>query len=570
MKKTQVGLGLRPQYYEHIYDTHPSVHAFEIISENFMGLGGNARFHLEKIRQGYPIFMHGVAMNIGATDPLNLDYLKSLKELIKIVNPVHISDHLCWSTHQGLTSHDLLPMSYTEETLEHLIVRVFQVQEFLGRRLLLENPSMYAAFKDQDMSEAQFLHELCRVTGCGLLLDINNLFVNQSNLAMDPQEYFKLLKGEQIGYFHLAGHTLEASGLRADTHDHPVPDEVWGLYRQAVKTWGIVPTVLEWDAKFPEFSVLVDEMEKARLIQQEVTQDTLVASVPPLDAQMVDIKTPFDQIQTQFFEMVTEKVDSHIEILDDKRPVTREVGLKSYQDGFTDRLVCVLADDFKTLKSVCGTGFGQLVRAYAKVYSPYSWSVADLGENLEKFLRENELADQFGVSRHVLADIAAFEWAAQRMFMADDESSVQSHLLGEVQADQWERLVLKLNRQYRLVETGFDVAAIYNAIQASEAPRKPKPSPGSYLFYRGDRMVQFELLSDSQLWSLRALEQGLNFKQICERLWEECDNDADKAPELVAEQIENFKYFFDKGMIEALQIQDVALDMNYESVAAIT
>jgi len=215
------GVGLRPKHYSTIIESKPKVDWFEVISENYMGVGGRPRLHLDKIRQDYPIVLHGVGLNIGSVDALRADYLKKLKELASWVKPALISDHLCWTGVGGKNTHDLLPLPYTETALEHVCERVSRVQEILGRSILLENPSAYVAFENSDMSEAEFLYELCRVTGCKVLLDLNNLFVNQKNLGWNPKKYFEILPANFVGQFHLAGHSISGD-VRIDTHDHPV------------------------------------------------------------------------------------------------------------------------------------------------------------------------------------------------------------------------------------------------------------------------------------------------------------------------------------------------------------
>lgn len=258
-----LGLGLRTTHFAHILDHNPSVDWFEIISENFMDSGGRPRYVLEQIAERYPIVMHGVSMSIGSTDPLDFDYLRKLRDLQAATGAHWISDHLCWTGVATKNTHDLLPLPYNAKSLRHCIERVHAVQEFLGRPLVLENPSTYVTFRESTMDEWDFLTELAEATDCGLLLDVNNVYVSSFNHDMNPQQFIESLPHERIVQFHLAGHTNYDTHL-IDTHDHPVIDPVWQLYKLAHKLTGGVSTLLEWDADIPPFEVLHAEVLKAR------------------------------------------------------------------------------------------------------------------------------------------------------------------------------------------------------------------------------------------------------------------------------------------------------------------
>lgn len=258
-----LGVGLRTAHFAHILRHHPPVDWFEIISENFMDSGGRPRYVLEQIAERYPVVMHGVSLSIGSTDPLNFDYLKKLKQLAKHVGALWVSDHLCWTGVAGLNAHDLLPIPLNESTLAHVAGRVRIVQDFLERPLVLENPSTYVTFADSTLSEWEFLRRLSEETDCGLLLDVNNVYVSSVNHDFDPVEYLRSIPHERVVQFHLAGHTNCRTHL-IDAHDGPVIDPVWELYRLAHQLTGGVSTLLEWDAKIPEFPVVHAEVLKAR------------------------------------------------------------------------------------------------------------------------------------------------------------------------------------------------------------------------------------------------------------------------------------------------------------------
>lgn len=274
------GLGLRPVHYPHILQHSNSVKSsipwFEAISENYMGTesgsGGAPIQTLEKIRTHHPIVLHGVSMSLGSVDPLNFDYLKKLKTLIHRIEPEWISDHLCWTGVMGENLHDLLPLPYTGEALDHLAERILYVQDFLGRRMLVENVSAYLNFKHSEMKEWEFLRELSIKADCGLLLDVNNIHVSAKNQGFNPHDFLDGIPPERVGQMHLAGYSIQ-NELLIDTHDHPVSNEVWTLYRAAVKRFGAIPTLIEWDASIPKFEVLEGEAIKANQIQKEVLNE---------------------------------------------------------------------------------------------------------------------------------------------------------------------------------------------------------------------------------------------------------------------------------------------------------
>ncbi len=257
------GLGLRTVHFDHILEHRPNVDWFEIISENFMDSRGRPRHILDQIVELYPVVMHGVSLSIGSTDPLDFDYLKKLKELAKDTGAHWISDHLCWTGVAGLNAHDLLPIPLTEHSLRHVVERIGIVQDFLERPFVFENPSTYVGFTGSTMSEWEFLARMTDATSCGLLLDVNNVYVSSVNHDYDPAEYLRAIPHDRVVQIHLAGHTNCETHL-IDTHDNNVVDEVWDLYRQAIAACGPVSTLLEWDANIPPFPELHAEVLKAK------------------------------------------------------------------------------------------------------------------------------------------------------------------------------------------------------------------------------------------------------------------------------------------------------------------
>ena len=257
------GVGLRRPHYGHVLEQHPPMDWFEVISENFMVEGGRALEVLEGVRSHYPVVMHGVSLSIGSADPLNRAYLETLRAATRRFEPAWLSDHLCWTGVGGRNLHDLLPLPYTEETMSHVAGRIRQVQEILERTILIENVSSYMAFRSSRLEEWEFLTAVAEEADCGILLDINNIFVSAFNHRFDPLRYIDAVPADRVVQFHLAGHSDHGSYL-LDTHDHPIRPEVWALYEHAVRRFGRVPTLIEWDDNIPDFEVLAAAAAEAR------------------------------------------------------------------------------------------------------------------------------------------------------------------------------------------------------------------------------------------------------------------------------------------------------------------
>ena len=272
MKLQGFGLGLRPAHYGALLGERHAVDWLEIISENYLVPGGQPLDFLERIRCRYPVVMHGVSLSIGGTDPLDRRYLADLRQLARRVEPAWISDHLCWTGVSGRNVHDLLPLPYTEEALALVTARIGEVQEFLGRQILLENVSSYLAYRDSEMTEWEFVSEVVRRADCALLLDINNIYVSAVNHGFDPLRYLRGVPRERVRQFHLAGHS-DMDGHLIDTHDHPVAAPVWDLYAQAVEHCGPVPTMIERDDNIPELGELVAELDVARRVASGETRE---------------------------------------------------------------------------------------------------------------------------------------------------------------------------------------------------------------------------------------------------------------------------------------------------------
>lgn len=273
------GIGLRSAHHRHVITQRPSVAWFEVHTENFFAAGGPQPAFLERVRADYPLSLHGVGLSLGSTDPLDHAHLRNLKRVVDRFQPAFVSEHLSWSSIGGHFVNDLLPLPYTEEALTHFSERVAYVQDFLGRSVLIENPSSYVAFATSTMPEWEFLAQLSRRSGCDILLDINNVYVSAHNHGFDTGDYLAGIPADRVREFHLAGHSaqIDADGrtLLIDTHDARVCDDVWALFAAAVRRIGARPTLIEWDANLPAFDVLEDE---ARIAKTHLRGDDAIAA----------------------------------------------------------------------------------------------------------------------------------------------------------------------------------------------------------------------------------------------------------------------------------------------------
>lgn len=271
MQKSNLGfgLGLRAQHYNDILQYQPAVDYFEVLTENYLIPGGPELQILEKIRGDYPIVMHGVSLSVGSVDPLDFDYLRQVKNLADRIQAEWISDHLCWTGVKGINTHELLPLPYTQECIEHVARRILDVQDYLQRQVLLENVASYISFPDAEMSEWEFLSAVAQKADCLILLDINNICVNAHNHGYNCRDYINRIPIDRVYQFHLAGHSNQSNYL-IDSHDTAVSSLVWELYSTALERFGAVSTLIERDEQVPPLSELYNELQQARQIQREL------------------------------------------------------------------------------------------------------------------------------------------------------------------------------------------------------------------------------------------------------------------------------------------------------------
>jgi uncharacterized protein (UPF0276 family) len=267
MQTLGFGLGLRPDHYDEILSSNPPIDWFEIITENYLVPGGKPHHFLNQICERYPVVMHSVSMSIGSIDPIDFEYLQQIKFLSERIKPKWISDHLCWTGVHGKNMHDLLPLPYTEESIQHIVGRIQKIQDFFGQQILIENVSSYITYQQSQMTEWEFISEITNQADCRILLDLNNIYVSSVNHGFDPSTYLINVPKNRVSQFHLAGHSNMGDYI-IDTHDQDIIDPVWNLYRKAIQHFGFVPTMIERDDNIPPLQSLVTELNYARTIAQ--------------------------------------------------------------------------------------------------------------------------------------------------------------------------------------------------------------------------------------------------------------------------------------------------------------
>ncbi len=519
--KETFGVGFRPQHYNWVTTHRPAeVDVFEIVSENFMGVGGRPRFFLEKLRADYPVLMHGVSLSIGSRGPFDMSYLKKLKELTHMLQPQMISDHLSWGRLIEHNSHDLLPIVYSKTNLDEIVHKVSYLQDYLGQRFYLENPSAYVAFQGSEYDEAGFFAELLERTGAGILLDLNNLFVNFKNLGQDPERYLRALRPESVGYFHLAGHSDQGDVL-VDTHDAPVPDSVWSIYKKAREYFPGIPSVVEWDGNIPEFDVLLAESEKARSFAQGI--EPKITPLTRVQPPSITVRqTSESNVYEQFFGEIVRPFGISEEGSKNLRhdlPVSAETGLKVYNHAYFLRLEEVMMDMYPGLAFVCEEeGFRYLLADYLELHPPLGSNLKDVPSSLPKFLKEVESINyDFGVPLSLLGDLAALELARCETFVAEDtESAVSPKVLSEFTPALWETTKFHMTQNARLVTCDFAVLPTLLELDKKEVSAPPEEILSHYLIYRHNYATEEVVLDDREAKLLEAFASGATLMSACD------------------------------------------------------
>ncbi len=521
------GLGFRPPYYGDLVDARPAVDWLELVSENFLAIGGRTRRMLERLRADYPLALHGVSLSIAGADPLDADYLAALRALIDTCAPRVVSDHLAWSAWRGRESHDLLPLPYTRAMLAHVAARVGAVQERLGCRLYLENPTAYVAFAGNEMDEAEFLAALCARTGCGVLLDVNNLIVNAANLGSDPQRHLDGLPRDAVAYLHVAGHTV-LPDVRIDTHDEPVPDPVWALYRAACARFPDAGTILERDDRLPPFPALLDELVRARRehaaapasppaaprqhvstsARQHVVHSPSVAAGAP--------ETAWPIREATFFAAATGGAAAPALAALAAAPVSPARGLRVYADAFPARIARGLRANFPTLAALCGAArFEALIAAYLAHHPPRGYAFTGVGAQLASFLAGGPAAIG-DLPAAVCADVAAFEQAELDVHDApDDGAPLPAAALAEVPEEAWPALRVRCTGALRVVRCAYDVLPAIEAVAAGAEPSLPPSREVAYLVCRPEAAIVRRRVTHDEATVIERLIAGAAVGEAC-------------------------------------------------------
>jgi hypothetical protein len=552
MQAPLFGVGFRTRHAAEIARAPGPVDWFEVLSDAYIGVGGARRALLERLRAAHPLALHGVSLSIAGSEPLDRAYLDGLAALAAWLEPVFVSDHLCWTALGGHQSHDLLPVACTQEVLAHVAARVAHVQERLGRRLLLENASAYVAFRAREMDEAEFLAELARRTGCGVLLDVNNLVVNAANLGSDPKRALAVLPAEAVGYLHLAGHAV-LSDVRIDTHDAAVPSAVWTLFEAAVQRFPAAGVILERDDNLPEYAQLVAELEQARARQAAASagraapqaarsaarSEPQASGLPGLEPKAGEVMPQaghsparsepqasgvpgWTALQRELFSRIVDQPLGHEHVdlaglLDESLPVRAARGLRVYSDAYTASLRSALATHFAALARVLAPAdFDRLAGAYLRTHPPHGFDYVRLGARFAEFVAGFELAHDYGVPRAVLAELAALEQAQLEVQDAPDPAGTLAPAeLGALAPEDWERVRFTFAEAFRVVRATHDVAPAIEAAAAGRDPARPAPGDVAYLVSRAGAGVHTERLAPGEAAVLEALLAGQTFRAAC-------------------------------------------------------
>ena len=502
------GLGLRIPYYAHIFEHWPEVDWFEIISENFMDTDGKAKRNIARIREHYPVVMHGIAMSIGTVDPLNSEYLQKLKKLADWLKPAWITDHLCWTGIAHKNSHDLLPVPYTEEALKHIVTRIKQVQDYLERPIALENPSTYLEFKSSHIPEAEFIAMMAKESGCHLLLDVNNVYVTCYNHRLDAKAYIDALPLDKVAQIHLSGHSNYGTHI-IDTHDDHVVDEVWALCKYAIHKAGrAINTMVEWDDKLPEWDVLYNELGKAKEAAADAKN---YAPLPDLLKDEVhyvaNIGTPlFDSQSTmQAAILQGDKLDSNPDAwIRSKAEFASADQLAVYVNAYRYRLYDVTAEDYPVLQYYLGDdAFDRVIKNFVTTVPSDHFNVGRYAAQLPEFLAHHRSNDAFA------CELATLENAVSQLTDPKETIALEPAHLEGITPEALMECVLHPRKALQLFSFSYPVNAYYIAMKEDESPTPPAPQKSFIAVFRHEDVVWRMDLAENEYHLLYKLFAGI-------------------------------------------------------------
>jgi len=439
------GIGLRTPHYKDLLENKPNADWLELISENFMLEGGRSLYMLDQFKERYRLIPHGVSLSIGASDPIDWDYLRRLKKLIQSINAPWFSDHLCWSQQGGAHMHNLLPLIYTPEIASFVAEKIRIIQDFMEIPFLVENVSSYVEFKESTLSEWEFLKQVVEKADCGILLDINNIYVSARNHNYDPVTYLKHMPPERVIQYHIAGHDDRGSYI-LDSHDHPVRDDVWALYAQAVPLFGDVSLMLERDEDIPPLPELIAELDYARAIHAKALRQ------PIAPALLTELQTWMaNAIQTPHTESgIPQDANQRLTA---SSTLSAEERLNIYLNDYWPRCIGSLKEDFPKLLQYWGNDvFSKWMTAYIRKRPSQSFTLFHLPEGLHTFIE----TDYQETDREIVIALVAYEWAKNKAYFEKQLPIFQPSSLSEQEQARLPEIPLQLQPHVSLVKKAHE------------------------------------------------------------------------------------------------------------------
>lgn len=543
------GVGLRPPHYSYILDNRPDVGWFEIISENYMDTDGKPRRILEQILEHYPVIAHGVSLSIGTVDPLNSDYLKALKDLIEFIKPAWVSDHLCWTGVAHKNTHDLLPVPYTEQALKHVVGRIKKVQDYLGRPIVLENPSTYLEFTSSSIPEWEFIARMADDSGCGLLLDANNIYVSCYNHRWDPQTYIDALPLDRVAQIHLAGHMNKGTHI-IDTHNDHVIDEVWTLYNYVIgKAGREITTMVEWDADIPDFPVVYEEVQKAKKWAQACEGPTAIPAFPSYRDNLRPCLTP-PELPDQMHDMQDAILSGRAQAMHPEDTIvpkpdfSPEEQIGVYINGYRHSLFDAIGNHCPALRHYLGPKrFSRLVRAYIKATPSTYYNLARYIEEFPAFVKDHG-DDEFSY------ELAVLEMKIVRLFDDRETPALSQDDLETLTPDRLMESNMKLRSAATLLAFSWPVNDYYNEIMAQASPAAPEKSPSYVAVYRHDDSMWRLALDEDEYLLLASIHAGMPLEQALDATVPQDDD----AEDLLVEKMSGwFSRWVSNGLISTIR-----------------
>ncbi|MGB6977257.1 MAG: DUF692 family multinuclear iron-containing protein [Gammaproteobacteria bacterium] len=517
-----VGIGLRVVHIPYILEHQPDVPWLEVLTDNYLNEGGIALHQLHRVRVDYPMVLHGVGLSLGATDPLNWDYLKNLKQLMQQLEPAWISDHLCWVSAQQQYFHELLPLPYTEEALQLLVQRIRRVQDYLGQQILVENVSSYLSYQHSTLTEWEFLNQVAEQADCFILLDINNIYVSATNLDFDANTYLSQINPQRVRQFHLAGYQSQLNYL-LDAHSAPVHTPVWQLYEKALTHFGAIPTLIEWDTNIPEFAQLQAEAAKAQAkMQLFQCKNTALKNQVRVDLKTVEHpENKLSLLQADFAAALRgNPITSQLQTLIRpcaKLSVTQSIDV--YRDSMTEALILTLTSIYPVCQQLVGTEFFRgMAQRYICQTPSLSPDLSDYGLFFAEFIAQFPPAQQLPY----LADVARLEWAWWSTFHNPNVLSVNPDwaALASMTETEQSHVILQLCAPHHLLASPYPIQQIWQMHQDNNFKNIINFHENTaYLFiWRDNFTVKIETITRLEWTLLRALQQRQDLATLCETI----------------------------------------------------